>query len=237
MIDWDGPAEGQVPEKYRPFADETLRMWARWRSDQFNHTEAAAELGCTVEELRREVATGFTAPLEQRVAALEAELAQHQPEERVGECGCGDWQWGVLLYEDQLCPSFSRDGCPEPCPEMAEGATCSACGKDGPRPQWYFAASPSWSVEAWGRGPRRCNECDWELDQQTGIARRNADSARVQRVREALDRYLPGAIRERWMSLGGFVPQSVEDALPTICQTADTIRAALDGEDNEEVTA
>ena len=117
---------------------------------------------------------------------LTAELAQHQPEERVGECGCGHCRahytgkWRVGLSEMWLA-----------------GTYCPICG---------------------------------DLLDRDGIARRNADTARVDRVREALDKYLPGAIRERWMSLGGFVPQSVEDALPTICQTADAIRAALDPE-------
>ena len=89
-------------------------------------------------------------------------------------------------------------------------APCPHCRRDHHRVNWRASAA---------------GEVALRIEADLASAR-----AELQRVREALDNYSPGAIRERWMSLGGFVPQSVEDALPTICQTADTIRAALDQE-------
>ena len=105
---------------------------------------------------------------------------------------------------------------------------CSAGYGSGPK---CFTSS-GWVISGAHKVPYDGDYC-WDcgaLLMSNGIARRNADAARMQRVREALDNYSPDAIRERWMSLCGFVPQSVQDVLPAICQTADAIRAALDQE-------
>jgi hypothetical protein len=89
---------------------------------------------------------------------------------------------------------------------------------------WCFEVDPMWGAESFGGAPRRCSSCDWELCTD-GIARRNADTARVQRVRQVLDAVTKNSVT----GCDGFIVSRTQ-WIP-----AAAIRAALDTPGDPEV--
>ena len=75
---WDRPASETVGAGN--VANWSLRMWAKNRRQERDDDGLAAYIGCTVEELRRETAVGWLAPLQDEIARLTAELAAAQAE-------------------------------------------------------------------------------------------------------------------------------------------------------------
>jgi hypothetical protein len=90
---------------------------------------------------------------------------------------------------------------------------------------WCFEVDPMWGAESFGGAPRRCSSCDWELCTD-GVARRNADTARV----DALVRASRGCVGWRLHYHPGHPPADwvLHTIMPDGMYTGETLRGALD---------
>lgn len=166
---------------------------------------------------------GSYAALGDEIASLRSQLDALKPEERDGRCWCkaGDgWTWGVLAGDNLICTDF--DGCKQSgCPMTNDEGDGPYCGSNNPKPRWLAEVDPDWGIDAWGTHPRFCPGCGAHLGED-GIARRNADAARVERVRAALDEL---EARDRFARAFDNYTASERTKCLRICAA---IRAALD---------
>ena len=124
-------------------------------------------------------------------AALRAGLPEIIPH----ACGCKfpEWVFGVAredpsgILAEIICEEWPDkcDACPHGDPDDLGLVTCERT-PTGPKPMWLFAADPAWGEENWPTPPKHCWVCGVYLNPNTGNGERNADTARVARVQDAL---------------------------------------------------